>query len=229
MVLTQVEIEQIDERGMGLWLDDFSVGQHNCHKCNHCMTKAQHPGPLAPILLALRTNLTREFPTSNVEVDESPIPSVNWERIGWFGGSVTKSQNNGDFKEAVLGAAEAHPGLNHLIPFQWTTCRWSKALLKEIQKQGSGCKGDRGSRQSHAMWTTSDLMDLDTPNPDCDNLTLRFILMPMRHTAIADRPVIRQAAPLITDRSKVVLTCLIEDCDLMREAMGALPLVMLGF
>jgi hypothetical protein len=39
MVLTQVEIEQIDERGMGLWLDNFTVGQHNYHKRNHCILK----------------------------------------------------------------------------------------------------------------------------------------------------------------------------------------------
>ena len=34
---------------------------------------------------------------------------------------------------------------------------------------------------------------------------------------------------MVTDRSKVVVTCLVEHYDLMRECMGALPLVMLGF
>ena len=62
MILTQAEIEQIDERGMGLWLANFVVGIHNYHRRIHCMMKVRHPGPVAPLLIALRNSLAKDFP-----------------------------------------------------------------------------------------------------------------------------------------------------------------------
>ena len=107
---------------------------------------------------------------------------------------------------------------------------WKEAVKDHFQLAHTPTKGDKDtSRQAYAPWTTSELMDLDTPNPECDGLTLRWLLMTMTHKAITEQPVIRQVAHMVTDRSKVVVTCLTEHYDLMRECMGALPLVMLGF
>ena len=311
MILTQPEIDQIEERGMSLWLANFKVGIHNYHRRIHCMLKVRHPGPVDPILTALRNSLTREFPTNNGEVDESPIPSVIWERIGWFPGSVTRGQNNQDFKAAVVKAIEAHPHLRmrpfaldnmaitrgpmerdpetgrwleppddvffgtavtvqcspedreeviHIfqtvfdprVPLKdvphfvtWSFMQdiheenaeatqdlrdsWVEAVKDHFQLAHHPAKGEKDTRQAYRTWTTTELMDLDTPNPHCDGATLRWLLMTMTHKDIKGQPVIRQAAHMVTDRSKVVLTCLTEHYDLMRECMGALPLVMLGF
>jgi hypothetical protein len=106
---------------------------------------------------------------------------------------------------------------------------WVEAVKDHFQLAHHPSKSDKDTRQAYRTWTTTELMDLDTPNPQCDGATLRWLLMTMTHKDIKGQPVIRQVAHMVTDRSKVVLTCLTEHYDLMRECMGALPLVMLGF
>jgi hypothetical protein len=212
--------------------------------------------------LALQTNFTREYPTNNVEVDKSPIPSVVRVWVGWLVGSVTKSQNNGDFKVAVMRAAEAHPNLDHTIPYsidnlpivrgpaeqdpetdKWVRmaddpfpamavmvqcspehrdevihmfmtlfdpnmplsevphhvlwsfivdiheadaepteqrkANWVEGMKDHFQLAHTPSKGDSTTKQPYAVWITSDLLDLDTPNPDCDNYTLLHTIMMM--------------------------------------------------
>ena len=52
--------------------------------------------------------------------------------------------------------------------------RWIEAVKDHFQLAHHPSKGDKDTRQAYVTWTTSELMDLDTPNPQCDGVTLQM-------------------------------------------------------